>query len=465
MTVKKPHIVILGAGISGLTLAWSLKQRLGTNIHISILEKENRSGGYMHTHHQDGFLFEYGPRSCRPSGAGLETLKLIESLQLQNDIITENVEAKKRYLWKDQTLHPLPNGFFSFLTSPLTKKTIWPIAREFLRPKTKVADESIFSFFNRRFSPEIAETLIDPLVNGIYAGDIRKLSIRSCFPLFHEMEQTYGSLVKGFLLSPKKSYSLSDFQSKMQKTSLFSFRKGIETLPKELSKHLTAELKLNHTVTALNFDHDAIRIQLNDKRSLEANYLFSTLPSHALAKLTDHAPFIEQLTSIPHVPIAVVNLGWHQPILKQQGFGFLIPSREKEKILGIVWDSSVFPTQNTIPNQTRLTVMIGGALFCPHHFATLDASQFIALACKAVEKHLDIFQPPDTCAVKIIPQAIPQYLVGHHEKVKMIQQIAANIHPHFQVLGSSFFGVSVNDCIKKSVDVADYFHKNANKKS
>ncbi|MBS4168191.1 protoporphyrinogen oxidase [Parachlamydia sp. AcF125] len=451
------HIVILGAGISGLTLAWSLKRRFGNRIRMTILEKGNRTGGSIHTHHQDGFLFEYGPRSCRPSGTGLETLKLIEALKLEEEVIAESPLAKKRYLWKNQKLHPFPSSFFSFFTSPLTRTTIWPIVREFLKPKALSCDESISSFFSRRFSSEIAKTLLDPLVSGIYAGDIDQLSIRSCFPLLYQWEQTYGSVGKGLLFSPKKRKNLTDFQEKMQKTSLFSFQKGMETLPKVLSGYLNSELKLNHLVAALEFSQKKIKIHLHNQPMIEADYLFSTLPSYALAKLITHPELAKQLNSIPHTPIAVVNLGWHQPVLSHQGFGFLIPSSEKEQILGIVWDSSVFPSQNAHPSQTRLTVMIGGAHFCPHLFNTLDTSLFNSIAIKALKKYLNILQPPDTSVVKVIPQAIPQYLVGHHQKVETIQNIVSQMRSPFQIIGSSFFGVSLNDCIAQSVQIAESF--------
>ncbi|PJD94365.1 MAG: protoporphyrinogen oxidase [Parachlamydia sp.] len=446
---SEPHIVVLGTGISGLALGWALKQKYGTAIKLTLLEKAPRVGGWIKTSQQQNFLFEQGPHSCRSSGSGSATLQLIEALRLENEVHLGDPAANQRYLWTQNKLQALPSGIFSFLTSPLTRRMIWPVLREFWQPRGELDEETVEAFFTRRFNLPFTETFIDPMISGIYAGNIQNLSLSACLPHFHALEKQHGSLLKGIFASKKPQPSGSPFQQQVQKTTLFSFNQGMEVLVKRLEAELKEHIWLNFPVETLELQPHEVRIN----REIIAQTVISTLPAYALAPLiANHSPQLsESLQAIPHASIASINLGWNQNVLTPKGFGYLIPAREKEPILGMIWDSCVFPSQNAHAEQTRLCVMIGGSRF--PNFTSYTAADFTKIALETVQRHLNIAIPPEVVLPKIIPHAIPQYTLKHAQRVEAIQ----TFHPRLKIIGSSFYGISVNDCIAQALQTAAEF--------
>ena len=444
MTIRK--VVILGAGVSGLVLAWYLKSRYQDEIEITIVEKNENVGGLIRTIEQDGFLFEQGPRSCRPFGAGVETLKLVEELDLQDQVILGDSVSHKRYLWLDQKFQQIPSSIGSFLFSPFLRDGIKALLRDWRAPKGDGCDESIYEFTTRRFGKEIAEKLIDPFVSGIYAGNIYKLSMKSCFSKLFQMEKEYGSIVRG-VFKRKKKEEQSPFIKKVQRSSLFSFKEGMCTLTRALAQKVDAQILLSQRATHIQPHPDHVEITLSDGHLLKADHLFFTIPATPLSTLMQpHCPELGGLLqSIPATSLAVVNFGYRKPVLKENGFGYLIPSKENEEILGVVWDSCVFPEQNRDPDETRLTVMVGGDHMS--NFGAYSKHDFVDIAQRAIKKHLDIRESPDSIAFHSVNDAIPQYPVGHTKTVEAIEQLLNKKFPRISILGNSYYGVSVNDCI------------------
>ena len=270
---------IIGAGISGLSAAYYLRDQNPT-----IFEKTARAGGWIRTVEQDGFLFELGPRGFRPHP---DTLQLCEELGLKP--LPCSNEAKKRFVLQGDQLKPfslmllLKNGLLNDLFTKPSKKS----------------DESIADFFRRHFSQGFVENLIDPMVKGIYAGDVEKLSVKNCFPTLWKMDQRRGRLLQ----KPPKSG-----------VALYSFQNGLEELPKALAKR--------------------VHIEYN-----------TTGEDGIIACPWKNAP--------PYLSLTTVSMGWHRPLPKR-GFGFLAPSKEKKPFLGMTFDSNVFPSQK---GEGRICVM------------------------------------------------------------------------------------------------------------
>lgn len=444
----KKRFVVLGAGISGLSLAWYLTQKWGDDATITVIEKSDRVGGWIKTIDEEGFLFEQGPRSCRVRGKESTTLELIEQLGIQNEVIVGSAKAKIKYLWSDDKLQKIPSSLLGALFHPLTRKAIIPCVREFFRPNGSRADETIFDFITRRFGSPIAEQFIDPLVSGIYAGDMRQLSIKSTFPHLYYWEKNHGSILRGMLAKKKISEKAkSPFVSKMLKEPLFSFKKGMETLPLTLAEKLKDSIMLSTEVSSLHFNDTGITLSLNDGQQLHADHCFSTLPAHALAPLlAPHAPSIEiELSKLQRSSVALVSLGYQQPVLKYKGFGYLVPAKENENILGVVWDSAIFPQQQADPNITRITVMLGGSRM--PHLSDMDEGSLALIALNAISKHLNINNLPHTLRVTRAADAIPQYPLGHQALVEGIESMLSSLSPHLTIAGTSFYGVAINDCI------------------
>lgn len=444
----KKRIVVLGAGISGLTCAWQLKKQFGDSIDLKVIEKQSRVGGWIKSEQNDGYFFEGGPRSCRPA---IHTLSLIEELGLQDEVIVANSRAQIRYLNYQGSLRQIPTNFFGFFLSPLTRTLPYTLFKEFFVEKGSEDDETIEQFFLRRLKGSaIVETLIDAMVTGIYAGDIKKLSMKACFPKIYQMEREQGSLIKGFWSRSKKNVpEMSEFINKMTKTPLFSFKNGMETLPLALANQLQKSLLLGCEVIKFEFQGDKVMIYLSNQEQIEADYLISALPLHQLGHLL--TPISEQfafLSSFPCSSLVMVNVGFNGEVLPKQGFGYLTPSKENNPILGSVWDSSIFPEHNFGRNQTRLTMMLGGA----HHPYVLDWTerQCQEVVLRELRDCLGIHFTPDKVAIKVTKVAIPQYEIGYQEKMKQFRESLKSFTSCFSTIGNGFDGVSINECILNS---------------
>ncbi len=436
------HYIVIGAGISGLATAWFLKQRFGATVKITILEKEERSGGWIKTVQREGFLFDTGPRSCRTRGSGQATLQLLEALGLQDEIIPCSPEARHRYLFTQGHLKRLPSSLLGACLSPLTRRFLPLLWKERNIPPANLADETIASFMTRRFSKAFAEELFDPLTLGIYAGNSHALSFPSCFPEFANHEKHYGSLVRALWQQKREK------NQKMNQFPIITLKGGMEILTRSLGHALKEHLVLNTPVLSISPSESGIVVKTSQKQ-LAADHVYVCTPAHAIPHFIP--PLAEPLKQFSTATVAAVHLGWNKSVLTKRGFGYLVPTKENEPILGVIFDSSVFPQQNQHEKQTRLTVMLGGTVGVPVVEMSDDA--LIALSKKSLYKHLGLQQPPHVAFVSRAINAIPQYTLGHQSRVTALnEEIDSLFHSKVTLMGSSWNGVSVNDCIQESYE-------------
>ncbi len=413
------HIVILGAGIAGLATAWYLQRFSKGGFKITLVEKTARVGGWIETIEKDGFLFENGPRGFRPKGKGKKTLDLAREAGLTEELLAASPKAKKRYIWFNQQLHsvsPLLLFQCGFLQAALKE---W-----FMPPSDSGADESIQAFFLRRFNGALTSRLIEPLVQGIFGGRASALSLRSCFPLLSQWEQVYGSVVKGFWNSRKK-------REKEHLPPLCSFRRGMESLPQALAAKLQADWLLSTEVEAI-----VGREIRTSQGILEADHIVAALPAHVLEKICPAAYL--SLSPLPFLTLTTIHLGYRGSVLKKRGFGYLVPLHAEEGVLGMTWDSEIFPQQDH-GVQTRLCVMFRGEK---------SKEELLPLILKTVTAHLGITQAPQTLVVHTSRQAIPQYPVGFDTRLRSL------CIPHVSFVGSSYGGVGINDCVAQAELIA-----------
>jgi protoporphyrinogen/coproporphyrinogen III oxidase len=411
----KKRVIILGAGISGLAHAWYLKKRYGKEIELNILEKEPRAGGWIHTHFQNGFLFEQGPRGFRPQEKGGTTLELVRDLGLEDELVAASAKAMRRYLWIQGRLIPI--GLPLLLQCGL----LTAFLRDFRRKPSQDLDETIASFCTRHCGKEWAETLIAPLVRGVFCGDSRELSMRSCFPALWDLDAKRKSVMKAMMVRKKSPLP-----------PLFSFKRGMETLPKTLAEKLAPHLLLHTPAQKISVKENRVIIALPD-RQLEADLLISTLPVHALLPIWQEAPAL--LRTIEYQTLALVNFGFTGQKLTKRGYGFLIPPSEQEEIYGMTWDSEIFPQQNQ-GEMTRISVLLPSA----------DEAQLLLTARKALKRMLKI-EEPAAFAVSHAVRAIPQYTLGHEEKMRVI---SSELPSCIRLAGTLQGGVGVNDCIAQA---------------
>lgn len=394
-------IVILGGGISGLSAAWALQKKY-PSAKMTLLEKSDRLGGAIQTVKQAGFLFERGPRTFQ-AGKCPSLLNLIQELGLSHELIFSDKGASARYLWERGRLRPIgsfiPMLFFS------------AIKEAFVAPSI-LEDESIYDFASRRFNPKIAETLFDPMTLGIYSGDIRKLSIKSCFPLLFHWEKEKGSCFQGFLFS---------LLSQKKSRGLFTLKEGLGSLIEALAKKLKLEILLRSEVEAIES-----RGVFAAGRSFSADLIVSALPGSILSSLAN-VPFI-----LKEAPLWVANFCYSKNILSKKGFGYLVPSKEKEDLLGVIWDSSIFPQQNG-PSKTCLTAMARSG--------NLESLK------KALVKHLALSQEPDFVSLHHVERAVPQFEVGYSAHLAQFKEQIQKKFSHLVLLGNYLQNPSIESCI------------------
>ena len=438
--MRKKRVLILGGGISGLSAAHFLSK---IEYHITLLEKEKRLGGWIATEKEGDFLFEKGPHTIRLEAD--TCLELIKDLGLEKEVIYADPLVAKRYLWSEGLLRQLPSHPFSFLFSPLMKGVIPALFHEYKTPPVSQEDESVYAFITRRFGSKIADNLIEPWLLGIFAGDIKSLSANICLPLWKKFEQEYGSVVKGFFKREKKPKPL-----------LFSFKEGIETLIHRMQAKISGELILDERVEEISIYSDKVSVKGTTK-VWEADELISSLPPFEMKRL--FASLDSEISSlfgkIESSTIVSAHLGFNKKIHLPKGFGYLVPSKEKESISGVLFDSQIFPEQNFGRDLTRLTVMMGGVM--QKEVETLTENECLQRAMMSIEKHLHTKETPSVIKINKANSALPQFKIGHEKIINQLEQALNVRFPQIKIIGNYFRGASLSECIRRAKSASDYF--------
>jgi protoporphyrinogen/coproporphyrinogen III oxidase len=480
--------IVIGGGISGLACAYHLQQ---TGIPVRVLDAGVRPGGVISTVEKDGFRFELGPQSCLSS----EPLRqLIDALGLKNELLHADSRAP-RYILFHGRLVPAPLAPPHLLTTPLLSPgTKWRIFTEMFRhtnpPST---DESIAAFVRRKFGDELLDRLVTPFVSGIYAGDPEKLSLRAAFPKLHEFETKYGSVLRGAMKSrpakPEKTGSFvgrafrHDIKSAPSsgvltpeglkahfpadskgalRPGLCSFRDGMETLPRTLGTRLGDALLSEATVTGVrrgkangnsSFEVDVTRN--GHRETLLASAVIMAAPVNAASEILRGVSqqFAAPFARIEYAPVAVVAAGYRrdQILHSGNGFGFLVPRSEGKRVLGTVWNSSLFPGRAP-ENMACFTSFAGGAT--DPELCGMSDDQIGEIICAEVGSILGITGPPVTRLVHRYARALPQYNLGHSETVSALGAVASAV-PGLFLAGNYLSGPSIGSCIEQANQTAD----------
>ncbi|MBP7075040.1 MAG: protoporphyrinogen oxidase [Rhabdochlamydiaceae bacterium] len=419
--MPKKTIIILGGGISGLTIAYDLAKHQD-RFQIRLIEKSDHLGGWIDTDTSTGFFFEKGPRVFRGSRSP-HFLALTKEAGLHPELIESRKEGQSRYLWKDGKLRRLP-----ILSWDLVKG----VMNDWKKAPLLTEDESVWDFACRRFNRRVAEDIFDPMVTGIFGGDIRKLSARSCFPLYKKMEEQHGSIIKGLLK-----------REKFKGPHMFGFQRGMKSVIGRLQELTPIRYHLDEEVTSIVPKGEKFEVKTS-KGSYEADYLFSALPAPVIGKL-----LIQELAHLPMEGAMIVNLGYAKNVLNKKGFGYLVSTKEKEDVMGVIFNSNSFPHYNRQPKETRLTVKL----------KDLDISENEARtqALKGIAKHLGIIEKPDVSMVIRAPQVFPQFLMGHQDRMSALEKKLEAQYPHLKLAGNYLYGVGVNDCIARARSVVESF--------
>lgn len=417
--------LVVGAGISGLTRAWSLGQ---AGRDVTVWDAGVAPGGAIRTIRQDGFLIEAGPNSMQNGDARIRPW--IDSLGLGQDLLTADRSASRRYIYLHGRPVPTPGSPLAAIRSPLlsTGAKLRILREPFIPKRTGTGDESLADMVRRRLGPEPLAHLIDPMVAGIYAGDPETLSVRHAFPKLYQLEQDYGSFIRGAFAKKKGG----------PRREILSFSDGLQTLTDRLAHSQRGRI---HPSTRLeSLEHDGTRFRAN---GVACERVVVTAPPHTWPTagiLADDAHIR------PHyAPIVSLSLGFRASDIRHpiDGFGMLVPRRENRNLLGVLFPSAIFPGRAP-EGHHLLTCFIGGSR--QPELTDHDDDRLVAMALDELQVMLGVNGMPVTVSINRWENAIPQYAVGYDAFLSRLKKLEEG-HPGLSFGGNFVDGIGVDRCI------------------
>ncbi|MHB8579467.1 MAG: protoporphyrinogen oxidase [Ignavibacteriaceae bacterium] len=441
-------IVILGAGISGLSTAYLLNK---DGYDVTVLEKKSEVGGSMESIWESGYMFDRGPNS------GLETTPLIgtmvEELGLQDQLMYASKEGNKRYILRNNHLHALPMSPIAFiktkLFSPAAKLRL--LIEPLIGKSNDGYYQSISEFVTRRLGKEFLDYAINPFVAGVYAGNPEELSVKSAFPKLYALEEEYGGLIVGTIKSIRKRKQRAE-KSK-QSARMFSFKDGMQILPKTIADKLGKKVITSAEVVSLQKNGTGYSVIYNHGESsqrIDCDILVSTLPAYICADLFKafDDKLSKHLSEIYYPPVLVMFLGYNKTDIAQplDGFGFLIPAKEKKSFLGAIWSSVIFQNRSQA-DKAVFTLFVGGAR--NPEIGNIDKQVLIKKVKDEFHQLMKISAKPVYESYRYWSKAIPQYNLGYIEHENYFDEFEKENRGI--ILGGNYRGgISVGDCIKNS---------------
>ena len=455
------HVIVVGGGIAGLSAAYYACKK-SADIQVTLLEAGDCWGGKITTDRvpfEGGdFIIEGGPDTflaTKPWGVAL-----CEKLGLADRLHGTNPHQKNTYVLHKNKLQPLPDGLAMMIPTNIpsilkSQLVSWPgkvrMGLDFLLPSHNGQhDESLGQFVSRRLGREAYENLIEPLMSGIYAGDGDQLSLRSTFPYLHDLEHKYGSLARG-ALQMRQQMAARGQSAQGSRSAFLTPTTGLAEIVEKLVESLrlnNADLRLNAPVKTVQWENGKTWIvELETGEVLRADSVILATPAPVTGSLL--ASFDPQLASvlesIHYASTATVTLAYRQGDISRplDGYGYVIPRREGRRALACTWTSTKFP-HRAPEGYALIRVFVGRA--GQESDIPWDESGLLDLAQEELKLTLGITAEPLVSRVFIWERAMPQYNLGHLEKLAQIDA-ALEKYPGLALAGNGYRGIGIPDCI------------------
>lgn len=465
------NIVVIGGGIAGLSAAYYLKKNARNPVQVTLLEAGSYWGGKILTERKDGFVIEGGPDTfvvTKPWG-----VKLCRELGIADRLKGTNPDTNKTYILKKGCLYELPGGLTMMIPtefSPMLRTGLlsWPAKARmgldfFLPPTAKNGDETLGEFVTRRLGRSAYENLIEPLMSGIYAGDGDQLSLQSTFPMLRDLELEHGGLVKGALALRKQRLKNASSKTKSTQpsptpggiflTPLGGLAEIVENLVENLEEW-QVDMRLNSMVEKLELRQGGYYVEAGGAGGFAADGVISAAPPYASAKLLEgFAPQLSrELIDIEFVSTATVSLAYIENDLPRllDGYGYVIPRSEGRQALACTWTSTKFP-HRAPAGYALLRVFIGRA--GQEGQIPWEHDGLVEIARRELETTLGITAEPVLERVFIWQDAMPQYNLGHVERLERIEKAVESL-PGFELAGNGYYGIGIPDCIHSGEEAA-----------
>jgi oxygen-dependent protoporphyrinogen oxidase len=455
--------VIIGAGISGLAAAHRLTQ-VDARLRITILESAGRVGGQIATERIDGYVIEAGPDLFLASKPA--AVELCAELGIADRLHGTNPAVKGSYILRRGRLHRLPDGLSGLVPSRFTPFARSPllsplgklrVALDLLIPKRRGDDdESVQSFVVRRLGRQMYERLVEPLLSGIYAGDGARLSINATFPQLRTFEREHGGMLRG-MLAQKRTSKASTAHGH---TGFVSLPTGVQELVDTLEQKLRANARVSlqtgvDVKTVSRSQPGGYDVHTSAGESIHADAVLVTTPAYVAADLLERldSPLAAVLRAVPYVSTATVTVGYPESAVPRplDATGYTVPRVEGRAVLACTWSSSKF--RGRAPDgRVLLRIYLGGA----GREAILDQPDdaLLAAARAELEQVLGITATPDLVRVRRWRRSMPQYNLGHLERLADVRTRIANL-PGLALAGSAYGGVGIPDCVRTARAAAE----------
>ena len=453
-------VVIVGGGVTGLTAAWTLQKNMGDAMRCFVIERALRPGGKISSARRDDFVVEIGPDSFITQKP--DALALCRELGLQDRLVGSNAMERTTYVWSRGRLHPLPEGMLLMAPAkvmPVLRSRLltWPgklrMGMEyFISPRRPDApEESLAAFVRRRLGKEALEKIATPLMAGIHAADPERLSLRSTFPMFLEMEQKHGSLLRAMLRRKRvQKVNPAHKGNASAPSSMFvSLRGGLEQMTEALAAHLTpGTLRLGESVASITREDGQYVLIMDDGQYMRADAVILAAPAYATAQMvqTLDAQLAERLRAIRYVSTATVSLAYRRSEIPHalDGYGFVVPRGEHRSITACSWSSMKFPGRAP-EGYALVRVFLGGA--GAEHLAEQGEAELVERARVELRTTMGIAAHPQWAVAHCWWKANPQYELGHAALVEEAERLAAQ-HDGLHLAGAAYHGAGIPDCIR-----------------
>ncbi len=460
------EVLVIGAGITGLTLALRLQQGSRS---VLLAEASPRVGGCISSQAQGGYRWEEGPNSFTPVPA---LLNLIAEVGLADQLVLADAKLP-RYVYWERELLPVPMSPAAALGSRLLSvggklRALRGLLGFVAPPPGK--EETVRQFFQRQLGKEVVERLVDPFTSGVFAGDIDQLSATAAFARIATWEERYGSLFAGAFRDPRHPPEpiAPEIQPLPRRGQLGNLRQGLQQLPQAIAAKLGNSLQLGWKATQIQREEGGYQVEFQTptgSRWVLAQQVVLTVPAYAAAPLLQplNPEASRLLLQIPYPPVAVVALAYPEQALPSplRGFGHLIPRSQGFRSLGTIWASCLFPERAPQGYHCFLT-FVGGATDAAYaRQRGIPPIEALSAQERAQLVHTELSQilltspaEPLWLGERLWPQAIPQYTLGHRQRIAQLQECLARQTPGLWVCANYLDGVALGDCVRRAEALA-----------
>lgn len=449
--MQQRDIVVIGAGLTGLSTAFDLKKK---GRDVVVLEKQNRIGGQIHTHTEDGFVFESGPNT---GVVGFpEVAELFQDLEGRCQLETARDSSKRRLIWKGSRFHELPCNLPGAVFTPLfTLKDKFRILGEPWRKKGTDPDEPVGALAARRLGRSFYEYAVDPFVSGVYAGDPMKLTTRYALPKLYNLEANYGSFVRGAIAKAKEPKTERD---RLATKKVFSAVGGLQRLVDALAQDLDIVTDAA-SIRVEPAENGTWRVTYNGgQEEIVCHHVITTVGAYALPEML---PFVSEelmkpISSLQYAPVIQVCVGVKNTgSVDYPAFGGLVPSKEQQKVLGILFPSACF-VKRAPEGGALYSYFLGGVRHADYLKKTDDEiRQLVVEAFHRMLKYPENVKP-DVIRIFRHERAIPQYGVDSGQRFEAVKAIQQQ-YPGLIVAGNLRDGIGMGNRIQQAAAIAEAF--------